>query len=65
MIETSPLSNKIYYISEGEKNKDVTTEALKSVFEWFLNTMRIENKNYVEIRFKNINYVLSMKKEIS
>ena len=46
----------------GEKH-EVTDQALKAVFEWFMNNHKTnEPHSTYEIRFKNCPYVLSMRK---
>ncbi len=75
-LMVSPLTNKIYlanvkqdkknpelYIATGEK-QDYTDEAIRAVFEWFMNNHKEnEPKGAFEIRFNNCPYVLTMTKE--
>ena len=72
----SGLTNKIYltrvrqdknnpylYIATGEK-KDYTLEAIRAVFEWFINNFELNEDNEAfEIRYPNCPYVLAMTKE--
>lgn len=75
-LMVSGLTNKIYltsvrqdkknpnlYIATGEK-QDYTDEAIKAVFEWFINNFKQNEDNEAfEIRFPNCPYVLAMTKE--
>lgn len=75
-LMVSPLTNKIYltnvkrdknnpdlFVSTGEK-QDYTDEAIRAVFEWFMNNHKENEPNEAyEIRFNNCPYVLSMTKE--
>lgn len=75
-LMVSTLTNKIYltnvrqdkknpelYIATGEK-QDYTDEAIRAVFEWFMNNHKQNEPNEAfEIRFKNCPYVLTMTKE--
>jgi len=73
-IGVSPLSNKIYAgksipLSNGKgyqwigKKVDITDEAIKAVFEWFINNYRQNEPNEAyELTFTNCPYVLTMTK---
>lgn len=70
VMGVSPITDTIYYgnVKNGMwqgKKEDVTDEAIKAVFEWFMH--KVDNledgKNCYEIRFGDLPYVLSMKKE--
>lgn len=75
-LMVSPLSNKIYltnvkqdknnpelYIATGEK-QDYTDEAIRAVFEWFMNNHQQNEPNEAyEVRFPDCPYVLTMTKE--
>lgn len=70
VMGVSPISDIIYYgnVKNGMwqgKKEDVTDEAIKAVFEWFMH--KVDNleddKNCFEIRFGDLPYVLRMKKE--
>lgn len=65
----SPVTDTIYYgvvkdnIWVG-KREDVTDMAIKAVFEWFMNKCKKEAQDgEYQIRFKDVPYVLSIKKE--
>lgn len=67
--EVSSITDTIYYgvvkynIWVG-KREDVTDIAIKAVFEWFMHKCKKEahGREY-QIKFKNVPYVLSMRKE--
>lgn len=65
----SPITDTIYYgtvkndMWVGEK-EIVTDIAIRAVFEWFMNKCENEaHGNEYQVRFGNLPYVLSMKKE--
>ena len=73
-LGVSPLTNTIYAgkskdCSNGLKKwvgqkHDVTDEAIRAVFEWFMNNHKENEPNEAfEIRFTNCPYVLRMTKE--
>lgn len=66
----SPLTDTIYYGTVKDdkwvgKKEDVTSMAIRSVFEWFMNKFRLECKDdeVYQIRFPNVPYVLEMRME--
>ena len=72
----SALSNRIYltnvrqdkknpslFIATGEK-QDYTDEAIRAVFEWFMNNCKDDNAYEYKIRYNGVPYALSMKQEI-
>lgn len=60
--EVKDLGNGIYQ-SVG-KREDVTDEAIRVVFEWFINNYQDNEPNEAfEISFKNCPYVLTMTKK--
>lgn len=70
----SDLSHTIYYgnvkyIGNGVfkqvgKREDVTDEAIRAVFEWFMKNLKDNEPNEAyEVRFTNCPYVLRMTKE--
>lgn len=72
-LGVSPLTNTIYAgkskdkvngISEWiGKKEDVTDEAIKAVFEWFMNNFKEnEPSEAFEVKFTNCPYVLTMTK---
>jgi hypothetical protein len=76
-LMNSILGNKIYltavkplkdnpklFVSTGKK-EDYTDEAIRAVFEWFMNNHKQNEPNEAyEIRFTNCEYVLRMTKEV-
>lgn len=75
-LMVSMLGNRIYLtnikqdkdnpkisISSGKK-EDYTDEAIRAVFEWFMNECKRNEPNQAyEIRFPSTDYVLTMRKE--
>lgn len=72
-LMVSAIGNRIYltnvrqdkkkpslFIATGEK-QDYTDEAIRAVFEWFMNNCKDDNA--YEIRYNGVPYVLSMKQE--
>lgn len=56
------MGNKTY--QQIGKREDVTDEAIRAVFEWFMKNFQDNEPNEVfEVRYKDIPYVLSMTKE--
>lgn len=72
----SPLTNTIYltavkemkdkpnlFIAQGKK-EDYTEEAIRSVFEWFMNNHKANEPNEAyEVMYKGCDYVLRMTKK--
>ena len=65
----SPITGAIYYGTVKNnmwvgKREDVTDEAIKAVFEWFMHKLEEcpANSAY-QIRFPNLPYVLEMREE--
>ena len=75
-LMNSTLSNKIYltavkelkgrpglFVAQGKKG-DYTNEAIRAVFEWFMNNFkRNEPSEAYEVRYPKYPYVLRMTKE--
>lgn len=68
----SPLTDTIYYGTVKDdkwigKKEDVTSMAIRSVFEWFMHKFKAEcNEDGVyQVKFPNVPYVLEMRKEIN
>lgn len=75
-LMVSPITNTIYltnvkpvgdkpglFETKGEK-QDYTDEAIRAVFQWFMNNCEKDSGNTgYEIRFENCPYVLRMTKE--
>ncbi|MBE6889992.1 MAG: hypothetical protein E7485_08265 [Ruminococcaceae bacterium] len=75
-LMVSALGNRIYltnvkpsktdpevFVSTGSQ-EDYTDEAIRAVFEWFMNNHKANEPNAAyEIRFKGCPYVLTMTKE--
>ena len=56
-------NNPYLYIATGEK-QDYTDEAIRAVFQWFINNFEMKKDNVAfEIRFPDCPYVLAMTKE--
>ena len=68
-IGVSPITDTIYYgtVKDNKwvgKREDVTDEAIKEVFEWFMHKMEKECPDGAyQIRFPSVPYVLEMRKE--
>lgn len=75
-LMNSILSNKIYltavkdvkdrpglFVTQGKK-EDYTDEAMRAVFEWFMNNFKRNEPNEAyEVRYPDLPYVLRMTKE--
>jgi hypothetical protein len=75
-LTVSPITNTIYlskvkqdkdnpnwFIIQGEK-EDYTDEAIRAVFEWFMNNHKQNEPNEAyEVKFTNCDYVLTMTKK--
>ena len=66
----SPITDTIYYGTVRDNKwvvkEDVTDEAIKAVFEWFMHKLNNEcSDGAYQIRFSNVPYVLEMRKEES
>ena len=67
----SALSDTIYYGTLNTekhmwvgKREDVTDEAIKAVFEWFMHKLDADEKQVAyQIKFPSLPYVLEMRKE--
>lgn len=65
----SPITDTIYYgtVKDNKwvgKREDVTDEAIKAVFEWFMHKLDADEKQIAyQIKFPNLPYVLEMRKE--
>ena len=65
----SPITDTIYYgtVKDNKwvcKREDVTDEAIKAVFEWFMHKLEDECPDGAfQIRFPDVPYVLEMRKE--
>ena len=52
------------FLSQGKK-EDYTDEAIRAVFEWFINNHKEnEPSEAYEVKFENLPYVLRMTKEV-
>lgn len=65
----SPLTNTIYYGTQDPKRnvwtgkkEDVTDEAVKAVFIWFMGKMEEGNEECYSVTFPNTGYILTMYK---
>lgn len=65
----SPITDTIYYGTVKDdmwvgKREDVTDEAIKAVFEWFMHKLDADETQLAyQIRFPDLPYVLEMRKE--